>query len=378
MTDHENTNKIPPIIGGVVGHKGFDVNRIGVFAMRLIAFLLPACLTLSAVGCSYNPNFTADVTGIGDLPQQKPGLPTFRSVMTLPTVDPEDERPPYRIGPLDQVTVLVWGRPDLGSQVPSERESQRKITTVAADGTISLPFLDRMDITGMTASQAAQLVLDAYEASVTKPQVELEVVKFRSQKVQITGEVTRPGIVYLSDNVLTIAEAMAVAGGTTEYADLRHGVLIRDGISYHLDEWSAAHGESAAHNVMLRDGDQIFFPALNENVFYVLGDVRNQGAYPIQAKGTTFLEGLGAAGGPNLDSAKLRPITFIRIQGDVTTVYKFELEEAMQAADIALLPGDRIYVSRTGIWYWGNVFHQLVPVLSIVSAAWFIDRLINE
>jgi polysaccharide export outer membrane protein len=346
--------------------------------MRHIALSLLACILMASAGCSYNPKFTADVEGLGDLPEQSPRLPALEDAADLPILSTGENRPAYRIGPLDQITVLVWGRPDLGSQVPSERESQRKLTTVGADGGISLPFLDRLDVSGLTAVEAAQLVQDAYEMSVSTPQVELEVVAFRSQKVDVGGEVGRPGIVYLSDKVITVAEALVVAGGPTEDADTRHALLVRNGTSYLLNEWAARRGESDAQHVLLRDGDRIFFPHVTERVYYVLGDVLNQGAFPIQDKGTTFLEGLAAAGGPRLDSAKLRPITFIRLNGDGATVYKFKLSEAMQAGDIALLPGDRIYVSRTGIWQWGNVLHQLVPVLSIISAAWFIDRLVNE
>jgi polysaccharide export outer membrane protein len=346
--------------------------------MRHAAFLVLICIFLAESGCSYNPKFTADVTGLGGLPQERPPLPTLDDASTLPALSPGAERPTYRIGPLDEISVIVWGRPDLGSQVPSERESQRKLSTVGAEGGVTLPFLDRLDIAGLTATEAAQLIQDSYALSVTTPQVELEIDKFRSKAVDIAGEVTRPGIVYLSDNIMTLAEALVAAGGPTDGADTRHALLVRDGTSYHLDYWAGQRGQSAVLDVLLRDGDRVFFPSVIERVYYVLGDVENQGAYPIQDKGTTLLEGLAAAGGPDLNSAKLRPITFIRLRGEEATVYEFKLSELMEAGDIPLFPGDRIYISRTGVWYWGFVWRQMVPVISLISAAWFLDRLITE
>jgi polysaccharide export outer membrane protein len=346
--------------------------------MRRTVMLLLTSLVLSMTSCSYNPNFDADVSGLGDLAGQRPAVPAMPDAVSLSKVEDAGGRPAYRIGPLDQITVIVWGRPDLGSQVPADREGQRKITTVAADGTVALPFIDRLDVAGLTAAEASQLIQDTYARSVTTPQVETEVVGFRSQSVMVEGEVERPGIVYIAGNIMTVGEALAAAGGTTAEADTRDGVLIRDGAAYHLDGWSARRGTSDAFDVLLQSGDKIYFPSHSERVFYVLGDVLRQGAYPIPDRGITLLEGLAAAGGPNLDSAKLQPITLIRMSGDESTVYEFRLSQAVASGDIALFPGDRLYVSRTRLWYWGNVWRQMVPFISLASAAWFIDRLFSE
>lgn len=346
--------------------------------MRHVVIVLVVCLALNGLGCGYNPKFNADIVGLGDLPDQRPSIPPLPDVEDLSKLSAGEPRPAYRIGPLDQVTVLVWGRPDLGSQVPLERESQRKITTVAADGSIALPFLDRLDIAGLTVREATDLIQEAYARSMATPQVEIDIAAYRSQQVRIEGEVTRPGIVFLKDNVMTVSEALKAAGRTTDAADTRHAVLVRDGITYHLDDWTARRGTNDALDVLLQHGDRIYFPAMTERVFYVLGDVLRQGSYPISDQGTTLLEGLAAAGGPNLDSAKLRPITLIRLHGDQSTVYEFKLADAMEAGEVPLFPGDRLYVSRTRIWYWGNVGRQLVPFISLASAAWFIDRLLSE
>jgi polysaccharide export outer membrane protein len=346
--------------------------------MRRTVMLLLSSLILCITSCSYNPNFEADVSGLGDLAGQRPPVPATPDAASLPKLDDPGARPAYRIGPLDQITVIVWGRPDLGSQVPADREGQRKITTVAADGTVALPFIDRLAVAGLTAAEASQLIQDTYARSVTTPQVETEVVAFRSQSVMVEGEVERPGMVYIADNIMTVGEALASAGGTTGEADTRNGVLIRDGGAYHVDGWNSRRGANEALNVLLERGDKIYFPSNNERVFYVLGDVLRQGAYPIPDRGITLLEGLAAAGGPNLDSAKLQPITLIRMNGDESTVYEFRLGQAVASGDVALFPGDRLYVSRTRLWYWGNVWRQMVPFISLASAAWFIDRLFSE
>ena len=342
----------------------------------VLAFLLS--FVLAATSCSYNPNFKTDIVGLGDLPDQKPGIPALPDANSLQKLSDVNARPPYRIGALDQISVVVWGRPDLGSQVPSERDSQMKITTVAADGTISLPFLHHLDVAGLTAGEATELIQDTYARSVSTPQVDTEIAAYRSQSVQVDGEVERPGIVYLTDNIMTVAEVLAAVDGTTSAADSRHAILIRDGMSYHLDDWGSRRGMNESLTVLLQNGDRLFYPSASERIFYVLGDVLEQGAYPIPDRGVTLLEGLAAAGGPNLDSAKLKPITLIRLSGVETTVYKFKLSDAMTSGDVPLFPGDRLYISRTGLWQWGNFWKQMTPFISLASAAWFIDRLLEQ
>ncbi len=346
--------------------------------MRHIVLCTITALALLAPGCGYNPNFKAGVSGLGNLPEQRPGGPPLPDAADLPKITDLEARPSYRIGPLDQITVVIWGRPDLGSQVPSEKESQRSITTVAADGTITLPFLPRLEVAGLTVGEAAELIKDGYARSVTTPQVEVAMVAYRSKSVHVEGEVERPGIVPLTDTVMTLGEVLALAGPTTSAADTRNALMIRDDVSYLLDDWAARRGRNEVMQLLMEDGDRIYYPSADEQVFYVLGDVINQGAFPIPDKGMTLLEGLALAGGPNLESAKLRPITLIRLHGDDSTVYEFDLADAMEATDVPLFPGDRIYIQRAGLWYFGNFWKQMVPFISLASAAWFIDRLLEE
>jgi polysaccharide export outer membrane protein len=343
--------------------------------MQGFVVALVACLMLGGAGCSYNPHFKADVIGLGDLPHQVPGLPSLPDADSLPKLMPGIPRPAYRIGPLDQITVLVWGRPDLGSQVPSERESQRRSTTVATDGTITLPFLEPLHVADKTVSEVTELIREGYARIVATPIVETEVVVYRSRGVQLQGEVVRPGTVYLTDNSMALGETMTAVGGTTGAADTRNAVLIRDGVHYHLDEWAARRGLNDALDVLLQSGDLIYFPSRDERVFQVLGDVRNQGAYPIPDRGITLVEGLAAAGGPNLDSANIRRVFLLRQREGGTTVYRFDLSELMAAGDVPVFPGDRLYVTRSGLWYWGNAWRHVLPVMALANAAYFIDRI---
>src|SRR3990170_8072680 len=81
-----------------------------------------------AGSCVSTPRLKPDVKGPGRLAladASELDAPPFPDAVTLPKLTGSPStgtspvtRPPYRLGPLDEVIVVVWGRPDLGSQVP--------------------------------------------------------------------------------------------------------------------------------------------------------------------------------------------------------------------------------------------------------------------
>ena len=348
--------------------------RSGRAALVASCLFLLASLTLSGCGTANFPE--ADFRGLDELASLQVAMPAPHS-SALPILEPGATRPLYTIGPLDQITVVVWGRPDLGSQVPSPDNSRRNVTTVDAGGEISLPFLPRVQVSGLRLWEANLSIAHAYSEIVPDPEVETEMNEFRSRPVQIEGEVAQPGTVYLSDTVLTLGEALKAAGGPTREANSRNVTLTRDGRPHSLDVWAAYNGLSTDLDIILEPGDRVFFPPARDAVFYVLGDVENQGAFPLPATGVTLLQALGSAGGLNLDTASDHNLLLMRTEGDETVAYEFKFFEAMAHEDIALATGDRIYVSRSRLSNFGDGWRNVVPFLSTITAAYFIDRIMD-
>ena len=109
---------------------------------RLLGLLI---LAATCAGCVSIPKLHTQYVGMGDLPVQSGDhdLPPFDPVAALPMMEMSGEsiaRPAYRLGPQDRVVVSVWGRADLGSQVPVATHDELKASIVGQNGKLTLPF----------------------------------------------------------------------------------------------------------------------------------------------------------------------------------------------------------------------------------------------
>jgi polysaccharide export outer membrane protein len=114
----------------------------------------------------------------------------------------------YTIGPGDKLNVQVWGNDKMSSQ-----------TTVRDDGRISVPLLDDVVAEGKTPEQLARGLETQLKAKklVLDPHVTVLLEAPRPLSVTVMGEVARRGR-YTLDPGAGIAEAIASAGGLTEFA----------------------------------------------------------------------------------------------------------------------------------------------------------------
>lgn len=122
----------------------------------------------------------------------------------------------YRVDTGDRVSVVVYQEPDLS--VTGVR--------VKANGTISYPLLGDLYVSGLTSQEVHDLVkarlLDGY---LKKPHVTVSIDSYRLYFIK--GEVKRPGGYTFVDG-LTVAKAVALAGGYSERASQSKISLVRE------------------------------------------------------------------------------------------------------------------------------------------------------
>ena len=68
---------------------------------------------------------------------------------------------------------------------------------------------------GLPVSSIRRLISAQLARVVRDPQVDVRVAAFRSQRVQVTGEVANPAVLPLTDRGLSVLEAIASTGGLT-------------------------------------------------------------------------------------------------------------------------------------------------------------------
>jgi len=95
---------------------------------------------------------------------------------------------------------------------------------VDEDGTITIPIVGKVGVAGLNLSEAREQISQRAEEYLVEPNVKVKVLNF---KVNVTGEVNQPGIYYNYEGNLNIIDAISMARGITNYADIGNVLLIR-------------------------------------------------------------------------------------------------------------------------------------------------------
>lgn len=152
-----------------------------------------------------------------------------------------DPTPPvYQLGVGDKVRVTVFGEEELTGEY-----------AVGPDGSLALPLIGNIAASGRTPGELQADIADKLSPEyILDPRVSIDVLTYRP--FYILGEVNKPGEYPYSADQLTVAQAVAVAGGFTYRANTKT-VFIR-----HKDEQSESkYSIKDGKPVWVRPGDTI-------------------------------------------------------------------------------------------------------------------------
>jgi polysaccharide export outer membrane protein len=123
----------------------------------------------------------------------------------------------YVIGAADELNIVVWQNADLSTQA-----------LVRPDGTITMPLVGDLAVAGRTPSQVRDEITKKISQFVKAEAaiVTVAVTAVNSYRFTVTGNVQNPGT-FNSSYYVTVAEAIAMAGGTTRFADVENVELLR-------------------------------------------------------------------------------------------------------------------------------------------------------
>lgn len=193
----------------------------------------------------------------------------------------------YRLGPGDVVKITVYNNPDLATE-----------TEVSSNGKISFPLIGEVMVGGMTRSQAEKAIAASLSKGkfIPNAHVNLMVAQYRSQQISVMGEVNKPGN-YPINKPTSVAEVIAMAGGITPKGSKVITIIQKDAngraVEQEIEMKRLLPGGDAA-NLRLGYDDIVVVPPLP--VFYIYGEVRQPGAYPI-APEMTVRQALSVGGG---------------------------------------------------------------------------------
>ncbi|PYO15666.1 MAG: hypothetical protein DMD31_05260 [Gemmatimonadetes bacterium] len=156
---------------------------------------------------------------------------------------PDSSRDGSVLTPGDSVRIVVWRKPEFSGEF-----------AVAADGSISHPLYQAVRVGGVPLATARAALRSFLAKFDQEPQFVIEPL-FR---VAIEGEVNRPSVYALSPET-TIAEAVAHAGGPTQFGRLDRVRLLRGSANggHTQVRLDLNHPETGAAQWPIRSGDQI-------------------------------------------------------------------------------------------------------------------------
>jgi polysaccharide export outer membrane protein len=262
---------------------------------------------------------------------QASGATAARPASLAPAA-PERELP---LGVGDQITISVFGQPDLSAEV-----------TVGESGAIMVPLIGTISVLDRSAGELEQLIASRLQEGgyLKNPGVSVQIRQLRSQLVSVMGEVQRPGR-YPIQGRMTVLDALASAGGLTPRAD-RTILLLRKPEIGKIGQETAQEipillddptGRTRGQlDVALTHNDVVFVGL--QKLFYVHGEVRRPGAYPVEP-GMNIMKALALSGGVT-ERGSVRRIKVHRMDASKM------LQEIRVDPSFALQPDDVVHVDE--------------------------------
>jgi len=107
---------------------------------------------------------------------------------------------------------------------------------VSPDSTITIPILGDINLVGLNLEEAEERLKQRAKEYLKEPTVQ---VKFLNYKINVSGEIKNPGIYYNYEGSINILDAVSMANGITDYADLKNVVVQRQEgdkiFTHHID-----------------------------------------------------------------------------------------------------------------------------------------------
>lgn len=285
-----------------------------------------------------------------------------------------ESRYEYRVGPQDILNIIVWDHPELTIPTGGWRPVQEDGHKVSSDGTIFYPYVGIVQVAGRTTSEIRDDLTRRLSRYIRKPQLDVRVVEFNSQKVNVSGAVSKPGVVPITDRPLLLADVVSSAMVDSERSDIQEVVLTRDGRNRVFNLLDLYYRGDLSQNIRLQDKDIIYVPANTVRKVYVMGEVLEPKALPM-VEGKLSLADALATAGVDQRSADSERIFVLRQGEDKPLAFHLDASDPaglILATAFPLQPLDVVFVSTANVSRWNRVLSQLLPT---VQTLWTIDRI---
>lgn len=159
----------------------------------------------------------------------------------------------FIIGVDDVLAINVWKEADLSRTIP-----------VRTDGKISLPLVGEVQAAGRTPLQLEQEITNKLRSYITDPEVSVMVQQINSEKINVLGQVIKPGA-YSLTTAPTVMDAIAAANGLKDFAKKKSIYVLRKNATGGEDRFAFNYndyikGKNTTQNIKLEPHDTVVVP----------------------------------------------------------------------------------------------------------------------
>jgi polysaccharide export outer membrane protein len=134
---------------------------------------------------------------------------------------------PYSTMPIgiDNNTQSLNGGLQAGATSSSLTQSAAAGYLVDATGVIEIPLLGTIKVAGLTTAETKDLIKNKLKSYLKEPTVN---IRFLNYKISVMGEVAHPSVYVIPNEMITLPEALSIAGDITIFGKRDNILIIRD------------------------------------------------------------------------------------------------------------------------------------------------------
>ncbi|MBF4554902.1 polysaccharide biosynthesis/export family protein [Pseudomonas sp. p50] len=273
--------------------------------------------------------------------------------------------PSARLMAGDTLSVLITDNAPEGSALfaPLSSGGTQLKTRVDDQGMISLPYVGRQFVAGMTINDVENMIRKQLKGVTTDVQTHVELVGDLSGSVLVAGAVKAPGRFSTIQGPLTLLDAINQAGGPVMEPHLVK-VTVRTGSQVQQFNYEDV---LAGNNIVLFPNSEVVLERARQR-FVAMGAVQEPGLKDLPSQNATLLDALGSVGGLRENNANAEGVFVFRMAegAEKPTVMRLNMRDPaaiFYARQIIVKPDDTIYVTNAAVYEWQKVISPIVQTL---------------
>jgi len=334
----------------------------------------------------YDPNMSIKVSEITPnltLEMAQRTLEKNQAVFPQAPADSENSSWVYRVGVGDILSVIVWDHPELTNPTGSTQGVESSGRIVRPDGTMFYPHAGKIQVVGKTTEEIASILTRSLASVIQSPQVDVAVISFRSQFVNVVGDVNQSCRVPITDIPLTVIDAMNSCKTIRPSVGRRDVELSIGGEQRTANLYDIYKGRDPLLSLPLTGGSILSVKDDRGNRVFVIGEVTQQAAINIPVSGLSLADALndkeirgvkleaidaknvyvfrGGVSDADLKSGRLDKTSF---QPDIYHINLKSPDAFLLADQFQLQPRDIVFTSSAPLVSYGRMAATIIPTVS--------------